>query len=90
MNITLTPEGEELLRAALDRHPGRTAAEIVEQALAERVAREQASAPSVAPQRKRTPGEIRAWLDELAQFSNKIPPMPGESFSREMIYQDHD
>jgi hypothetical protein len=40
--------------------------------------------------RKRTPEEVRAWLDRLAQFSDEIPPMPGETFSREMIYQDHD
>ena len=39
--------------------------------------------------RMRTPEEIRAWLDELASFSDKIPHMPGETFSREMIYQDH-
>ena len=41
-------------------------------------------------QRRWTPEETRAWLDELAQFSDEIPPMPGETFSREMIYQDHD
>jgi hypothetical protein len=40
--------------------------------------------------RMRTPEEIRAWLDELASLSDKIPPRPGETFSREMIYQDHD
>ncbi len=38
----------------------------------------------------RTPEEIRAWLDELAAFSDEIPPQPGQTFSREMIYQDHD
>jgi post-segregation antitoxin (ccd killing protein) len=37
----------------------------------------------------RTPKEIRAWLDSLAQFSDKIPPLP-ESISREWIYQEHD
>ncbi len=37
----------------------------------------------------RTADEIRAWLDSLAQFSDKIPPLP-ESISREWIYQDHD
>lgn len=37
----------------------------------------------------RTPEEIRAWLDSLAQFSDKIPPLP-ESISRDWIYQDHD
>ena len=34
------------------------------------------------------PEEIRAWLDSLAQFSDKIPPLP-ETISREWIYQDH-
>jgi hypothetical protein len=37
----------------------------------------------------RTPEEIRAWLDSLAQFSDKIPPLP-DTISREWIYQDHD
>jgi len=37
----------------------------------------------------RTPTEIRAWLDSLAQFSDKIPPLP-EKITREWIYQDHD
>jgi len=35
-----------------------------------------------------TPEEIRAWLDSLAQFSEKIPPLP-ETISREWIYQEH-
>jgi post-segregation antitoxin (ccd killing protein) len=37
----------------------------------------------------KTPAEIRAWLDSLAQFSDKIPPLP-ETISREWIYQEHD
>ncbi len=43
------------------------------------------------PERRqpRTPEEIRAWLDSLAQFSDKIPPLP-ETISREWLYQDHD
>ena len=36
----------------------------------------------------RTSEEIRAWLDSLAQFSDKIPPLP-EVISRDWIYQDH-
>ena len=36
-----------------------------------------------------TPEEIRAWLDSLAQFSERIPPLP-ETISREWIYQEHD
>jgi len=38
--------------------------------------------------RVRTPEEIRAWLDSLAQFSDKIPPLP-ENITRDWIYQDH-
>ena len=45
---------------------------------------------TVAPPHPKTPEEIQAWLDELAQFSDKIPAMPGETFTRAMIYQDHD
>jgi len=37
----------------------------------------------------RTPEEIRTWLNSLAQFSDKIPPLPA-TISREWIYQDHD
>jgi post-segregation antitoxin (ccd killing protein) len=37
----------------------------------------------------RSQEEIRAWLDSLAQYSDRIPPLP-ESISREWIYQDHD
>jgi len=37
----------------------------------------------------RTPAEVRAWLDSVAQFSDKIPPLP-ETISREWIYQDQD
>ena len=37
----------------------------------------------------RTPEEIRAWLDSLAQFSHKIPPLP-ETITREWLYLDHD
>jgi hypothetical protein len=48
------------------------------------------SLPPVRYNPPRTPEEVRAWLDELAQFSDKIPEMPGETFSREMIYRDDD
>ena len=35
MQVTLTPQAEQLLRDAMARNPGSTAAEILEQALAE-------------------------------------------------------
>jgi len=37
----------------------------------------------------RTPEQVHAWLEALAQFSDKIPPLP-ETISREWIYEDHD
>ena len=44
------------------------------------------SSPSQRPVRHK---EIRAWLDSLCQFSEKIPPLP-EHISREWLYQDRD
>jgi hypothetical protein len=40
-------------------------------------------------QRPKTAEEIRAWLDSLAQFSEKIPELP-ETITRDWIYQEHD
>ena len=82
MNVTLSPYGTELLRAVHNRYRERSVTEILEEALAERFGREVAAPP-------RSPEEVRAWLDELASLSDRIPPRPGETFSREMIYQDH-
>jgi len=56
----------------------------VEEILAQQVEAEPLGAPPM-----RTPEEVRAWLDSLAQFSEKIPPLP-EIISREWLYQDHD
>jgi hypothetical protein len=55
----------------------------IEEILAQQV---EAGPPGVP--RPWTPAEIRAWLDSLAQFSDKIPPLP-ETISREWIYQEH-
>ena len=49
---------------------------------------EQQVAASSAVRRPRTAAEIRAWLDSLAQFSDKIPPRP-DLISREWNYRDH-
>ncbi|MFY9644078.1 MAG: hypothetical protein WAK29_02815 [Terriglobales bacterium] len=56
----------------------------VQEILAQQVV---ASAP--AAQRLRTADEVRAWLDSLSQFSERIPALP-TTISREWIYQDHD
>ena len=82
MQVTLSQQAEELLRAALARHPGQSPAEILEQALAERVERETAATPA---KQKLTREEFHAWLDKFTAYSDKIPSMPGETFSREMI-----
>ena len=37
-----------------------------------------------------TKQELEETLDEIAQFSNKIPLLPDEALSRESLYQDHD
>ena len=37
----------------------------------------------------KTPQDVRKWLDSLAQFSDKIPPLPA-TLTREWIYRDHD
>ncbi len=92
MRITLTPRAEDLLRRIAGQHPGQSSTEIVERALAEQAEREPAIGPSAnsPPAKKLTPEEFDKWLDAFSQFSDKIPQMPGETFSREMIYQDHD
>ena len=85
VNVILSPHGAALLREMHNRHPEMSETDIVEEALAERVGRESGS---MSP-RPRTREEVRAWLDELGAFSDRIPARPGETFSREMIYQDH-
>lgn len=37
----------------------------------------------------RTPESVRAWLDQLAEFSDKIPPLP-DVITRDWIYNNHD
>ena len=79
MEITLKIPDE---LAALARERGLKLEAYIQEILAQ-----QLKAPSGTHQ-PRAPEEIRAWLDSLAQFSDKIPPLP-EAISREWIYQDH-
>jgi hypothetical protein len=84
MTIILKPEQERVLLEAINSGMAHSTEEALDQALdALRLRLPQSAAQA------RTPEEIRAWLDELAALSDRIPPRPGESFSREMIYQDH-
>jgi hypothetical protein len=36
------------------------------------------------------PEAVRAWLDSLTQFSDKIPQLPDEAFTRDSFYRDHE
>lgn len=72
---------DELAAAAKTR--GLSLEAYVQEILAQQLAR-----PAETRQ-PRTPQEIRAWLDSLAEFSDKIPPLP-ETISREWLYHDHD
>lgn len=59
------------------------------EAYVEELLAQQAATVSPEIRRVQTPEQIRAWLDSLAQFSDKIPPLP-DNISREWIYQEHD
>jgi len=72
---------DELAAAAKAR--GLSVEAYVQEILAQQLARRAENRPL------RTQKEIRTWLDSLAQFSDKIPPLP-ETISREWLYQDHD
>jgi hypothetical protein len=59
------------------------------EAFVEELLASQVTASAETSQRPHAPEQIRAWLDSLAQFSDKVPPLP-DTLSREWIYQDHD
>jgi len=59
----------------------------VEKLIAEKTAPSQAD---VVRPRKQTREEFNASLDRLAQFSDKIPDLPIEAFSRASFYEDND
>jgi hypothetical protein len=80
MEVTLKIPDELAARA---KSRGLRVEDYVVELLAQQLGQLQAGASPV-----RTPEEIRAWLDSLAQFSDKIPPLP-EDVTRDWIYQDH-
>ncbi len=81
MKVTVKIPDEIAVRA---RARGLRVEEYIEEILAQ-----QLGAQPAGNGRPKTPAEIRAWLDSLAQFSDKIPALP-ETISREWIYQEHD
>jgi hypothetical protein len=55
------------------------------EAYVQEILAQQVAAHPVETRQPRTPEEIRAWLDSLSQFSDKIPPLP-DTISRDWIY----
>jgi len=87
MQVTLTPQAEEALRQQLARSPGRQPEEIVEEALTELTRR--VAAP-VTTKSGTAREDFRAWLLELRRGAPPAPHVANETFSRQMIYEDHD
>ena len=83
IRIKLRPEVETRLTAEAQAS-GLEVSAYVESLLEEAV-----SARAVSVRRQPTPEEMRAFFEAMAQFSDKIPPLP-ETITREWIYQDHD
>ncbi|HEY2393201.1 MAG TPA: type II toxin-antitoxin system CcdA family antitoxin [Candidatus Angelobacter sp.] len=59
------------------------------EAYVEQILTQQVMERKAEKQMPRDQNEIRAWLDSLAQFSDKIPPLP-ENITRDWVYLDHD
>jgi Arc/MetJ-type ribon-helix-helix transcriptional regulator len=89
MNVKLTPFSEHLLRDHLARGVYHSPEEIIERALQVLAEQEKLGERRSSHQRQ-SREEFELFLNGLATYSDKIPSMPGETFSREMIYQDHD
>ena len=88
MNIRLTPHSEQILREQLTQGKFRSPEEVIERALQALAEQKAAGAPRLSPPNQ-SAEQFEAFLDGLAAYSDEIPPMPGETFSREMIYQSH-
>ncbi|MCX6618588.1 MAG: hypothetical protein NTZ98_21140 [Acidobacteria bacterium] len=84
MTIHLTPQAEQVLRELMARQPDRRPEELVEAAL-------NSIARQPAPKRGLhglSEEDFETWFEAMAAYSDRIPPMAGETFSREMIYRD--
>ena len=82
MQITVTIPDE---LAAQVQSRGLTPVSYVEHLIAEHTATARESTSH-----KLSSEEFDASLDDLTRYSDKIPVLPAEAFSRESLYQDHD
>jgi len=84
MQVTITIPDELAAQAIAG---GSTPESYVEKLIAERATSAQSG---IIRPKARTLEEFNAALDRLAQFSDKIPELPIEAFSRASFYEDHD
>lgn len=84
MLVTVNIPDELAAQAIAD---GSSPESYVEKLIAEKAVSSQAG---IIWPRKQTREELNASLDRLAQFSDKIPDLPIEAFSRASFYEDHD
>ena len=83
ITIELPPEVEARL-AAEARERGFPLATYVQSLLI------RASHPAPPEPKQLSREEFEASLDRMAKFSDKIPSLPIEAFSRDSLYDDHD
>jgi hypothetical protein len=79
--ININPEAEVELTRQAEAHgvqPEKYAATLLEEAV------------HVGATKTLTAAQLDRTLQELAQFSARIPLVPDEAFTREGLYQDHD
>jgi len=79
--INIKPEAQtELMRRAAEHgvKPEAYAATLIEEAV------------QIGATKKLTTDQLEHTLQELTQFSHKIPLLPDEAFTREGLYRDHE
>jgi hypothetical protein len=85
LQLELKPETERSLRAAAEaRHVP------IEDYVLSLVESSLQSNIIPATSTSQTKEDLQQWFKDMAEFSCKIPKHPGETWSRETLYDDHD
>jgi len=84
MQVTITIPDELAAKVIAD---GSSPESYVERLIAEKT---ESTKSGIIRPRKLSREEFNAALDRLAQFSDKIPDLPIEAFSRASFYEDRD
>ncbi len=87
IQVELSPEVELRLQAYAHAHG--VEMESYVKSLIENAVREAPSRPP-RPRRSGTPRDMDAFFKGMAAYSDEIPVLPEEAFTRESFYQDHD